>query len=121
VPEVVEERRGEGFPGALGRDALPVGETFLNAAKTPEKSRHHESRADGVRKSRVIRAGIREGGESELADPPEALHLACLEEAKDNLLFGLLERHEAMNGVTKDHDCAGSVVLRRFETLHELV
>ena len=48
VPEIVEERRGEGLAGALRRHALPVRKLVLDIAKPRDESLHHERRADGV-------------------------------------------------------------------------
>jgi hypothetical protein len=52
---------------------------------------------------RVLRAGKGEAREPELSDPPESLHLGCIEEPYDDRLLFVLERHQAVDGVTEQH------------------
>ncbi len=58
VAEVVQKRRSQRLAGPFGRDPLPKREDFMNRAEPRKELAHHERGADGVGKSRVIRAWI---------------------------------------------------------------
>ena len=84
VPEVVEERRGEGDHRVLVVDPI-VGRDVLGEGGDPvEVAAHHVGGADRVGEARVLTAGIGEAGEAEGADPAQALDLAAVEEADDD-------------------------------------
>jgi hypothetical protein len=53
--------------------------------------------------TRVIRPGVRERREAELANAAQALHFRGLEEPRNDLLLRCFERDQAVNGVAKDH------------------
>ena len=103
VAEVVEQRRGERFACALRRDALPERKLVLNVSQARDEALHHERRADGVRKSRVVRARVGERREAELANAPEPLNLRRLEQANDDRLLCRLEGDEPVDRIAKNH------------------
>jgi hypothetical protein len=99
MTEIVEQRSRERFARSFGRHALPKRKLVLNVAKAREQALHHERRADGVRKTRVIGARVSERSEPELSNAPQALDLFRFEEACDDRFLRRLERDEAMHWI----------------------
>jgi hypothetical protein len=99
MPEVVKQRRREPLARALGRDTLPERKLVLNVSQARYEPLHDEGGADRVREARVVRSGIRERCEAELANAPQALNLGRFEQANDDRLLGRLEGHEPVHRI----------------------
>ncbi len=106
VPEVVQERRGEGLARAFGGDSLRLRQRAVDRAQPREQELHHERRSDGVREARVLGPRKCERGHPELPDPPQPLQLGRVDEQLDDALLVALEGDEAVHGITKNHDRA---------------
>jgi hypothetical protein len=75
----------------------------LHLAQACQQSTHDVGGAEGVRKSRVLGAGEREGSDAELTNAPQSLHLGRLEEPLDDAIFGGVESDESVDRVAENH------------------
>ena len=103
MPDVVEERRGEGVLRVHLGDSLLGRELGVDGAEAREEELHHEGRADRVSEARVLRAGKRDRRDAELANAPKPLHLGRVEEELDDALLLGLEGDEPVDWVAKNH------------------
>src|SRR5687768_15899664 len=103
MSRVVKERGSERILRAIARHLLPERELAVDRAKPREEQLHDVARADGVGEARMLGARERIRRDAELPNATKALHLRCIDEARDDALFVGLERNEAVHRITKDH------------------
>ncbi len=103
MADVMEQRGCDCVPSALGRQPLPKRKVVVNATQTRHETNHDVRGSNRVGKARVISTRVCQRSQPQLADTPQALHLACFEKLRDQAILLGLESNQAVHGVAQDH------------------
>ena len=103
MPEVVQQRRRESVAGRLVVDALLGWKLLLHFGEARQQAHHHVRSAERVREARVFGTGEHQRSEAELAHSAQPLHLARVEQRRDDRLCESLERNEPVHRIAEDH------------------
>ncbi len=107
MPEVVEERRGEGVLGVPRGERVGGAQRRRQGRHAVEEAGHHVGGPDGVGEARMFGAGEGQRRHAEGRHAPQPLGLGRVHQRGDHLFGGPFEGHQPVHRVTKDHGPVG--------------